>query len=480
MKHKITRRLVLYFTSVLIVFSAVVGAFFVSLFLNSMAKVYIDDLERRALAIAETLSALIQEGGEATERQGKGHGLGNYLRLLDDIAMSEIWVVDKNAQTVYVGSGQEEVAYTELPEEAAGLIDEVFLGKQATLDGYSTAQQEIGIMVGAPVYDAAGNVVAAVVLQTHAEGIAGASAAAVQMLGISLGAALAAGIILAVLLSRRFVRPLKKMEYTTAMLAEGHYDVGTAIHENDEIGSLAMHIDMLAEKLREAACESGRMEQMRRDFVANVSHELRTPVTVIRGSLEALSEGVVEEKEQVREYYAQMMAETLHLERMVNDLLELSRLQNPDYSIVKEALNLPDVVQDAVRSARRLAQEKRVQIFFENGAPVFRYYGDYARLRQMLMTVLHNAVKFSRGGEDVFVSAGAPGGIFSVSVRDQGKGIPREDIARIFERFYRTGESAEKGTGLGLAIAKEIAARHGIRIRVESTAGKGTEFTFFF
>lgn len=492
MKHKMTARLVLYFASVLAVFSVVIGMFFATMFSQSTAQVYIDDLKKRAVAIAQTLSGMVDEDGSMGhgqgqgkgqcqgKGQGQGRGMGVYLRFLNDIAMSDVWIVDEKGASIEMSGAQETETSATLPEGVDEMIPQIFQGNISVIDESKKGIDSDDIIVGAPIYGNQGVAAAAVILRTHAEGIAEANAAGLDMLLLSLFAALAAGVVLAILLSRRFVRPLATMEQTTALLAQGEYGAKTGIRANDEIGSLARNIDILADKLEEAAKESTRTEQLRRDFISNVSHELRTPVTVIRGSLEALYEGVVADEAKVKEYYAQMIGESIHLERMVNDLLELSRLQNPGYAIIKERLNLPEVVEDAVRSARRIAAEKNITINEDKKVDVFEYEGDYARIKQMLMIILSNAIKFSPEGANVLIKTYMLDNALAISIADNGPGIPKEALSRIYERFYSLDKNAEGGTGLGLAIAKEIAERHGVKIEIESEAGKGTEFLLIF
>ncbi|MBV1756828.1 MAG: HAMP domain-containing histidine kinase, partial [Dethiosulfatibacter sp.] len=233
------------------------------------------------------------------------------------------------------------------------------------------------------------------------------------------------------------------------------------------------------QKLNTASKESAQLEQMRKDYISSISHELRTPVTVLRGSLEALCDGVVNEPEKVENYHKEMLSESIHLERMVNDLLELSRLQNPDYVIEKSELNLPEVVEDAVRSIRHIAEDMQIKIVYETPEIAFRVIGDYGRLRQMFLIVLDNAVKFSDESQQVEVTLASEKQLCHVSIANYGTGIAEEDMPHIFDRFYKSDdEKNRKGTGLGLAIAKHIADRHGISINVESQQNGITKFTF--
>lgn len=483
---KITRRLVFYFVLLLLFFSVLIGVLFFYQFSRQTSQFYRGELEKRAAVISQSFqNGLMDSFGLPIGRRGnprsEGAGMGGMLRFLDEIAMGEVWIVDRSARTISVGSERHAVNYAELPQEAIELLDQVFEGKISSSEKFGTILGSPSVTAGAPIQDASGNVIGAVLLHKQIEDIKSARKSGVLILLFSMLAALVVSALLAVFLAKRFNQPLERMALTAEQLTEGNYAVSTEVSQDDEIGLLAKNIDELAGKLQVAALERERLEKMRSDFISNVSHELRTPVTVIRGSAEALTDGVVSEPEKVTEYHRQMLAESIQLERMVNDLLELTRLQNPDYKIERSEINLPDVVEDAVRSIRRIADTKGVAIHFEKTPALSIFYGDYGRLRQMLLIVLDNAVKFSNTGGSVTVATALTEKNFSVSIRDQGQGIPADEIPYLFSRFYKgTGSEGRKGSGLGLAIAREIADRHGVDIAVQSKENKGSEFQFRF
>jgi signal transduction histidine kinase len=262
------------------------------------------------------------------------------------------------------------------------------------------------------------------------------------------------------------------------MISEGDYTARTDVRRSDEIGKLAETIDEMGEKLQAANEESEKLQNLRQGFIANISHELRTPVTVMRGSLEALCDGVVTDPEMIRQYHAEMLSESKYMQRMVNDLLDLSRLQNPDFSMNITDFNLYDCISDAVRSARRVADAKELAVNFEYDASEYDFRGDYDRVRQMLLIVLDNAVKFT---DDVSkpVTVSLKHGV--VSITNTGRGITAEELPYIFERFYRSSsEDNKNGTGLGLSIARQIALRHGVGVKVTSVPGEETTFVFDF
>ena len=393
MKYKITRKLVLYFTSVILLFSLVVGGAFLLLFTRHTEQIYRADMQERAEAIAAGVADYLEDGSTAldevpviakgsangkqtgtallaqigatgTTGRNNTSGYNTYITAIQDIAMGEVWIVDQSAETISVGTGKKAITYAELPSAALALVDEVFEGDVAFSEGFSPLLEDTSITVGAPVLSSEGEVIAAVLLHDYIANMQTAVRSGFSTLGISLALALIAAVGIAVLLAKRFIQPLKKMEETTQQLADNHYEAHTGIVQNDEMGSLAANIDILAEKLAEAAQESAKLDKMRKDFITSISHELRTPVTVIRGSLEALNDHVVEDPAKIDEYYQQMLTESIHLERMINDLLELSRLQNPDYQMEMSSLNFVDVVENAIRSVRYIAREKEITLTF--------------------------------------------------------------------------------------------------------------------
>ena len=180
---------------------------------------------------------------------------------------------------------------------------------------------------------------------------------------------------------------------------------------------------------------------------------------------------MVDTPEQIDEYHRQMLSESIFLQRLINDLLELSRLQNNNFQIEKTPLNICDVVQDVVRSGQHIGKKKAVSVEVRTDVNIYPFNGDYGRLRQMLMIFLDNAIKFSPLGGTVEVLLA--GNVLKVV--DHGCGIPAKDLPHVFERFYKTRvETNKSGTGLGLAIAKEIAERHDIKVSMISEPNETT------
>jgi signal transduction histidine kinase len=413
-----------------------------------------------------------ENGGRMSGAQGSGYG--SYVRILS-LVETNVWVLDENLTFLTAGHMMgDTLTYDALPADAETLVKAVYEGSTAFSEGFSELLGTPTLTVGAPIYNGTA-VAGALLLNDAVSGIQSAAAQGVKILLYSGAAALAVAVLLSVLLSYGFARPLNRMRIAAARLSEGDYDARTGVTQNDEIGKLAQVMDGLGGRLKASREADERQEQLRRDFLSNVSHELRTPVTVLRGSLEALCDGVVTQPEQVGEYHRQMLGETLALQRLVNDLMDLSRLQNADFPIERAPLSLNEVLGDALRGAGQLAKDKQIRLARVFPDEAVRLNGDYGRLRQMFLIILDNAVKFSPQGSTVTVTL-TPN---AVSIRDEGRGIAPEELPLIFERFHKARtEDNRQGSGLGLAIARQIAQRHGMRVTVQSELGRGTEFRF--
>jgi len=453
------------------------------LFKNNAVEIHKKDLEKRALTIAGTISELM-DGSSLNFRPGMGRqggmmgiqgGLGSYIRNLDDIAMADAWIVDEELNLLIMGSmSHMQYNYADLPQDADIVVKKVFEGETTFSQGFSKLLKTPALTVGTPIISD-GQIIGALLIHSPIQGINDAMSEGFRILFISILTAFVLSVILSVLLALTFTKPLKKMKDTAALLAGGNYKVKTGIEQDDEIGDLAQTMDILSLRLHEAEEERKKVQKQRQDFITNISHELRTPVTVIRGSLEALSDGVVTEPDKVEEYHKQMLKESKSLERLVNDLLELSRLQNTDFKIEMQELNICDVLKDSIRSASNLAREKNINIKYSSDKDILLIKGDYGRLRQMFLTVIDNAVKFSYENKNIYITLKGE----QIIIRDEGIGISEEDLPNIFERYYRIKSDENKtGTGLGLTIAKQIALRHNIELFAESKLNEGTSFVF--
>lgn len=469
MKNKIVWKLAACFAAVLLVFTAVLGGVYAAVFRRHTIQLEREAMEQQAASIAGTLASFEEGGGVGMGRGGKG-GYGAYLRFLDVLTTAEVWIV--NADRTLIAPGRDPASGGALPPGAEEILTKVLAGQRTYGEEFSSLLDAPALTVGVPIQTAEG-VSGAVLLHSPVSGIDTAVARALSVLWMGAAAALLLAGATAVLLAWRFTAPLERMNRTALRLAEGDYTARTAVDQGDEIGQLARSIDLLAGRLKAAGEQREALDRLRQDFFANVSHELRTPVAVLRGSLEVLRDGTVFEPEEVASYYDQMLAESRQMERLVNDLLELTRLQDSQFRLEMEEVNLCDILRDAVRAIRQTARKKEVEVLLSCPEEECLVTGDYGRLRQLLLILLDNGVKFSRPGGKVELELRDTQEGRIIQVTDWGRGIPPEELPCIFDRFW-TAHSPGKGngTGLGLAIAREIAERHGAKLRAESGQGR--------
>ncbi len=228
--------------------------------------------------------------------------------------------------------------------------------------------------------------------------------------------------------------------------------------------------------------ELRRLERVRQDFVANVSHEFKTPLTAIQGFAETLLGGALEDTQNSRRFVEIIREHAARLARLTDDLLELSQIEAGRLELERRPVAVTELIQGCVETVALRAEQKRLRLTVECPSDLPPIRGDINRLREVLQNLLDNAVQYTPAGGAVAVRARCQDQQVAITVADTGIGIPRTDLNRIFERFYRvdTARSREVGgTGLGLSITKHLVEAHGGRIAVESEVGRGSTFTVF-
>jgi len=227
--------------------------------------------------------------------------------------------------------------------------------------------------------------------------------------------------------------------------------------------------------------ELKKLESVRKEFVANVSHELRTPLSSIKGYAETLMDGALKDEKNAGDFVRIIYDDAVRLERLVNDILDLSKLESDRWDLNKRILSLSGVINKTAGHFRAAAAEKDIKITVNIPASIPEVMADEVMLSQIIFNLVDNAVKYTDHSGSVVISAVGNKDHVRVSVSDNGIGIPQEDLPRIFERFYRVDKTRSRelgGTGLGLAIVKHAVQVHGGDVSVESTPGKGSTFSF--
>lgn len=222
-----------------------------------------------------------------------------------------------------------------------------------------------------------------------------------------------------------------------------------------------------------------RLETVRRDFISNISHELRTPIAALKALAETLEEGAMQDPEVAQDFLGKMGAEADKLAQMVQELSELSRIESGDVRLEKKPFDVGEALALAVNRLKPQADRAGLTLDVDVPPELPTLNADRYRVEQVLINLIHNAIKFTPPEGHITVTAAKDNNAMHVSVADSGIGIPRDDLPRIFERFYKVDKSrAGGGTGLGLAIAKHAVEAHGGRIWAESVEGKGSTFHF--
>ena len=296
--------------------------------------------------------------------------------------------------------------------------------------------------------------------------------------------AMAVGLLISVLMSlllaKTLVTPIQDLTHAAERVADGDFDHKLENSAQDEIGVLTNTFNDMAGTLEATLDDLKKSEQMRREFVANVSHELRTPITSVKSYSETLLEDPDMPPEMRRRFLRVILNESDRMSKIVQDLLTLSRFDAGSIEFEFTRFSFEKSVRDVYSAMRIEAQKHKHEFTLEFLTPVPEIRGDRGRIEQVLINMVYNAIKYTRDGGKVKITAGAKDGKVWCSVRDNGIGIPKQDVDRVFDRFYRVDKARSResgGTGLGLSIANEIVSRHNGNIQLESKAGRGTVIT---
>ena len=292
-----------------------------------------------------------------------------------------------------------------------------------------------------------------------------------EALGYATLAAIIAAIALSLYLSSSITAPVKAMSLATQHIAAGHYDERVPVRGEDELAQLAMRFNQMAEKL-------DQVELMRRQLIGDVSHELRTPLTAIKGSMEGLIDGILPATE---ETFQQIHAETNRLNRLVDDLQELSRVEARAYELNLQPLDVASLLSTVAKRLSTQIEAKQIILGFELAPDLPRVLVDPDRAIQILTNLAANAVQYTPDAGRILISAKPTNGEVQISVQDTGIGIPKEHLPHVFDRFYRVDKSRSRraggGSGIGLTIARALVEAHGGQIWVGS-AGEDLGSTF--
>jgi signal transduction histidine kinase len=294
-------------------------------------------------------------------------------------------------------------------------------------------------------------------------------------------AALILALVLGFALSWSLVRPIQGIDARLAAIASGDFTGHVDVVNRDELGALAANVNRMNDELSRLYTELEATSRHKSEFLANMSHELRTPLNAILGFAQVLRErmfGDINEKQE--EYLDDILSSGNHLLSLINDVLDLSKVEAGQVELVMAPFSLREALERGVVVVRERASTDEVSVVVEAAPDVDMVEGDERRIQQVIFNLLSNAVKFTPTGGAVDVATARVNGEVKVSVTDTGPGIAPEDHERLFDEFQQADAGIEQreGTGLGLALSKRLVELHGGRIWVESELGRGSTFVF--
>ena len=278
--------------------------------------------------------------------------------------------------------------------------------------------------------------------------------------------------------SRSITSPIRDMQEIAQRISRGDFSKKIKIRSKDELGDLARSLNTMSEELQQKIDNLRRMDRMRTDFVANVSHELKTPLTLIKGYIETLEDRAIDDKEKARKFISIIKEHAERLGNIIDDLLSLSELELSKDSIEKTDFDLKNLIDEVALGFGHALDTKKQSLGIDVQGDGFRIKADRDRIEQLFVNLIDNAVKYTKETGRILVSLAEQRDTITVTVEDNGIGIPKEHLDRVFERFYRVDKARSRqlgGTGLGLGIAKHIVLAHKGEIHIESEFNKGTK-----
>jgi len=391
------------------------------------------------------------------------------LDNISDLAGGAIWLINEKG---FVIAGQPPKDWTNRFEENEEEISNLFTGNPQTWTR-PRKRNSSSITVALPIPGTLRPM--AIFLDAPITGVYRNVFALEKILLYSLLAGIFTAIILGFLIARSMTKPIANISQAARNFTKGNYESRTTAISNDEIGNLGCTFNTMAESLT-------KIEQNRRNFLANVSHELRTPVTSIQALSETILDGMAPNPEQQQRYLTTIVQESKRLGRLINDLLDLSQLEADELSIVGQQINLKIWLHAEIATIQALLAKKQLTIHMvdipEHLPPV---WGDMDRTTQVFTNLITNAIRHAPENSTITISLSTVEQHVAMAITDQGPGIALTDLPYIWDRFYRGDTSRARvhgGTGLGLAITKKLVQAMNGDIMVQSPPNHGATFTF--
>ncbi|MFZ5965768.1 MAG: sensor histidine kinase [Bacillota bacterium] len=326
------------------------------------------------------------------------------------------------------------------------------------------------MIVGVPILDGKNNVGNVIITSPLAPIEETISILKKQLTFISIFS-LAIGTFLALFLARFFTKPIVNITEVSREIAKGNFDASVAIKSDDEIGVLGETINNMAKQLN-------KIEQLRKDLIANITHELKTPISLVKAYAELVKEMDNMDVNEKKQYLQVIVEESDRLNNMIEDILYLSKMESGYSNLTADIFSLEELVHCVIEKLAYFIRQKNIEVNLELESKSNEIYGDKDKLYQVFYNIINNAIQYSHDGGKIMIKAFESNDALRIEIIDNGSGIPAEDLPYIWDRFYKVDKSGtrnQSGTGLGMSIVKNILEAHDFRYGIESEPGKGTK-----
>nr|WP_243277862.1 HAMP domain-containing sensor histidine kinase [Clostridium yunnanense] len=284
--------------------------------------------------------------------------------------------------------------------------------------------------------------------------------------------------------SKSIVKPLKELDRGAGEILKGNLNYKLNIDSTDEIGEVAETFEEMRLRLKKSLEIQNQYEENRKELIASISHDLKTPITSIKGYIEGIKDGVADTPDKMEKYVNTILTKANYMDSLINDLFLYSKLELNKEPFKFQTVDMNIYIQDCVEEINFDLDQSKVELIADVPEKPTLIDIDVQKVKRAIMNIVENSIKYKTDGKLIInIIVKSNNDLLTVEIRDNGKGIPKEALPYIFERFYRADTSRETvigGSGLGLAIAKKIMDEHNGRIAVLSELGKGTSIFLSF
>lgn len=465
MKRKILPKFFLLYMCIIGISILLVLSFANQSFKGVLIKEKQSAMQKEAKLIARQYARDYFSGDMSTRR------LSQYFSELDSLLNSEVWLCDQEGVIVITSSEEEEQI---LNKNIKDIRKDVDLERTFRTTGtFSHSFDEDMISTGRPI-SLSGELVGYIILHSPISTLSSTQAGITKATYVALGILLIVIFILMYYFSHKILVPIGEINHAARQYAKGNFDTLIPLERTDEIGELASSLNFMASEL-------SKTEQYRKDFISNISHDFRSPLTSIKGYLEAMLDGTIP-PELYERYLGVLLDETKRLTKLTEGLVALKTLNGNAPMLKLSNFDMIKTIHSTINTFEGQCNTKQIRIHLFSPLQSCMVRADKIKMEQVVYNLIDNAIKFSKPGGEIRISVTELNhNKVSISIKDNGIGIPRSEQSHIWERFYKVDNSRgkdKKSHGIGLAITKEIIHAHNEQINLISTVNVGSEFVF--